>query len=254
MSGDHEDHEALPFPAGSSPFRIKGLVYRGHADYVASFIPGGEQAVIDALRTPELRAFFDQRFLAASWYDALPLVPVWHVCAKLLEQDATEFLEVRTRHQALRDIHGVYRFILKLSSAEAIAVRAPRILQQYFDFGTTEAAVVTPGVVQAIVRGVPSLLVPWMRIVAETFLRVALELAGVRRLHVRRLPVDPDGLAHGIRVASGRLRDPARSLEGRIYGDGVARRWRGSTSASAAIAPAAARPAQTTIARRNAPT
>ncbi|HEY3819234.1 MAG TPA: hypothetical protein VGL81_18825 [Polyangiaceae bacterium] len=196
-----EDYEALPFPAGTSPFRIKGVTYRGHVDYAASFIPGGERAVIDALRTPELRAFFDQRFLASSWYDAFPMVPAWQVCARLLQQNPTDFLKARTRHQALADIHGVYRFLLKLSSAESIALRGPRVLQQYFDFGVTEASVVGPGCVRAMASGIPSFLVPWFRIVTETYLLVALELAGVESPQVRRLGVTPGGEAHGLGLA-----------------------------------------------------
>jgi hypothetical protein len=197
-----EDYEALPFPAGTSPFRIKGVAYRGHVDYAASFIPGGERAVVEGFRDPTLRAFFEQRFLAASWYDALPMVPVWHLCAKLLRQNPTDFLKVRTRHQALRDIQGVYRFILKLVSAESIAMRGPRIVQQYFDFGTTEATVLRRGLVRAVVTGVPDLLAPWLRVVAETFVLVALDLAGVKFAQVRRLGITPAGEAHGVRLTS----------------------------------------------------
>ncbi|MGD0525363.1 MAG: hypothetical protein ABSE49_09480 [Polyangiaceae bacterium] len=202
MPSTREDYEALPFPAGTSPFRIKGVAYRGHVDYAASFIRGGERAVIDSFQDPALRAFFDQPFLAASWYDAFPMVPAWHACAKLLDQNPTDFLKVRTRHQALRDIHGVYRFILKLSSAEAIAVRAPRVLQQYFDFGTTEASVVSPGLVRVVASGIPTFLVPWLRIVAETYLLVALEVAGAPSAQVRRIGVTPSGEGHGAPLAT----------------------------------------------------
>jgi hypothetical protein len=196
-----EDYETLPFAAGTSPFRIKGVTYQGHVDYASSFIPGGESAILDGFRDPALRTFFAQQFLAASWYDALPMVPAWHLCAKLLGQNPGDFLRERTRHQALRDIQGVYRFILKLASAQAIALRAPRVVQQYFDFGSTEASVIRPGLVRAVVRGVPELLAPWLRIVGETFLLVALELAGVKFAQMRRLPVEPDGEAHGVRLA-----------------------------------------------------
>ncbi len=202
MSSAPEDYEALPFPAGTSPFRIKGVAYRGHVEYATSFIPGGEQAVIDGFRDPALRAFFAQRFLAASWYDAFPMVSAWHLCAKLLRQNPTDFLKARTRHQALRDIQGVYRFILKLASAEAIALRAPRVVQQYFDFGTTEASVVSRGQVRALASGIPVFLAPWLRVVAETFLIVALELAGVKSAQIRRMPVVPSGEACGVRLAT----------------------------------------------------
>jgi hypothetical protein len=202
MPTAREDYEALPFPAGTSPFRIKGVAYRGHVDYAASFIRGGEQAVVDSFQDPALRTFFEQPFLAASWYDVLPMVPAWHACAKLLEQNPTDFLKVRTRHQALSDIHGVYRFLLKFSSAESIAVRAPRVIQQYFDFGATEASVVSPGLVRVVASGIPTFLVPWLRVVAETYLLVALELAGAPSPQLRRLGVTPSGEGRGASVAT----------------------------------------------------
>jgi hypothetical protein len=59
MPSAPEDYEALPFPPGSSPFRIKGVAYRGHVDYAASFIPGGERAVIEGFRDAA-RAFREE--------------------------------------------------------------------------------------------------------------------------------------------------------------------------------------------------
>jgi hypothetical protein len=197
-----DDPEALPFPAGRSPFHVKGVTYLGHVEYATSHIPGGERAVVEAMHDPALRAFFEQKFLAASWYDVLPMVPVWHACAKLLGQNPTDFLRERTRHQATRDIHGIYRFILKLASAQAVALRVPRIMQQYFDFGATSSSVVGPGLVRITVSGVPEPIVAWLRIVGETYLQVALELAGVTFAQLRRMPVTPAGEAHGVRLAS----------------------------------------------------
>ena len=40
------DYEALPFPVGTSPFRIKGTSYRGHLDYAEAQIPGGQAAIV----------------------------------------------------------------------------------------------------------------------------------------------------------------------------------------------------------------
>jgi hypothetical protein len=208
------DTEALPFPAGTSPFRIKGISYRGHVDYVKTRIPGGEQAVVESFRDPGLRTFFGQNFLAASWYDVFPMVAVWHQCARLLQMPPIDFLQERTRHQALADIGGVYRFILKLVTAEAIALRVPRVVQQYLDFGATEASVVGPGVVRATGSGIPVFLVPWLRVVAETYLLVALELAGVKDVQLRWLPVVPEGEGHGVRLAGFGFEIQLRTGEG----------------------------------------
>jgi len=197
-----DDPEALPFPAGSSPFHVKGVAYLGHVDYAEKHIPGGAHAVAAAMRDPALREFFERKFLAASWYDVFPMVPVWHACAKLLHQNPTDFLRERMRYQAESDIHGVYRFLLKLASAKSIALRLPRVMQQYFDFGVSESNVVAPGLVRATVSGVPELIVPWFRLAGETYTVIALELAGVAFVQVRRLPVSPAGEAHGVRVVN----------------------------------------------------
>jgi hypothetical protein len=193
-----DDHQGLPFAAGTSPFHVKGVAYQGHVAWADNVVPGGARAVAEGFRDPSLRAFFAQHFLAASWYDVFPMVAVWHRCAELLQQPPNDFLRMRTRHQAMRDIPGVYQFILKLASAEAVALRVPRVVQRYFDFGTTEAGVVGRGLVQAVVRSVPTLLVPWLRIVGETYLQVALELAGVTFAQFRRLPVTAGGEDHGV--------------------------------------------------------
>jgi hypothetical protein len=191
------DFEALPFVPGASPFRIKGVVYRAHVEYAREFIPGGERGVIDAFRTAGLRAFYEQQFLASTWYDILPIIPVWTVCARLTGQTMTEFLKARTRHQALQDINGVYRLLLKIASAEMVALRMPRVTGQYFDFGTTTANVLRPGVVRIERQGIPALIVPWFTIVGETYLAVALELAGGKS-QIRRHPTVQTGEAHGV--------------------------------------------------------
>jgi hypothetical protein len=197
-----DDPEVLPFRAGTSPFHVKGVAYLGHVDYAEKHIPGGAQVVAAAMHDTALREFLEQKFLAASWYDVFPMVPVWYACAKLLHQNPTDFLRERMRYQAASDIHGVYRFLLKLASAKAIALRLPRVMQQYFDFGVSESRVVGPGLVRAKVSGVPEPIVPWFRLAGETYTAIALELAGIAFVQVRRLPISPAGEAHGVRLVS----------------------------------------------------
>ena len=75
-------------------------------------------------------------------------------------------------------------------------------MQQYFDFGVSESRVVGPGLVRATVSGIPEPIVPWFRLAGETYMVIALELAGVSFVQVRRLPVSAAGEAHGVRLAS----------------------------------------------------
>jgi hypothetical protein len=200
LNATWSEHENLPFAPGTSPFRLKGIVYRAHVDYSNELIPGGASAVNATFKNRALAAFFDQQFLAASWYDALPILPVWYACARLLNQPPIEFLRARTRHQARQDIHGVYKLILKLASAETVALRIPRAVGKYFDFGTSEAHVARPGLVRFEQTGMPLLLAPWFGIVGETFVHAALEIAGATGVHVRRKQFEQTGEANGVPV------------------------------------------------------
>ena len=200
MAATWNEHENLPFAPGQSPFHIKGVAYRGHVEYANQFIPGGTAAVNETFRDRRLADFFEQPFLAASWYDALPILPLWYACAQVTNEPAIDFLKTRTRHQAKQDIHGVYRLILKLASAETVALRIPRAVGKYFDFGATEASVVRPGIVRMRQTGIPLIMAPWFAIVGETFVNVALEIAGATGVKVRRKPVEPSGEAHGTPV------------------------------------------------------
>ena len=83
-----------------------------------------------------------------------------------------------------------------------MAVRVPRVFQQYFDFGTTQASVASRGLVRVVTSGVPAFIVPWLRIVGETYLQVALELAGVKFAQFRRLGVTPAGEGKGLPLSS----------------------------------------------------
>lgn len=196
------DYEDLPFAPGLSPFRIKGIAYRGHVEYASRHIPGGVAAVNETFGNKALKYFFEQQFLAATWYDVLPMVPLWHACARVLKQPAVEFLRVRTRHQAEGDLRGVYRWILKVASPETVALRMPRAVGQYLDFGTTEATVRRPGVVHVRRTGIPLFLAPWFGIVAETFLTVALEIAGASKVQLRQRPVQTLEEGHGLRLST----------------------------------------------------
>ncbi|HEU4537736.1 MAG TPA: hypothetical protein VFS00_26630, partial [Polyangiaceae bacterium] len=67
--------ESHPFRPGQSPFLTKGSIYLGSQEFAAARVAGGWDAVVaQTAHDPELQAFAGQRFLAASWYDALPLV------------------------------------------------------------------------------------------------------------------------------------------------------------------------------------
>ena len=151
----------LPFAPGEGPFRVKGVAYRGHMDYVRDHLPGGLSAMLAALPDPAVRAFFDQPFLASVRYDVRPLALAGVACGKLTGAGYLPFVALRTRLQADDDIRGVYKFLLKFVSADVIAARGPKVMTQYFDFGAATSRVAPDGTTVGTLSGLPRPLAPW---------------------------------------------------------------------------------------------
>ena len=169
---------SFPFAPGASPFRIKGVAYRGHLEYVEANVPGGVPGMLEDLGDPRLREFFQQNFLAASFYDVVPLAIAGIVCGARTGQTFLEFVRTRTQAQARSDVRGVYRVLLALTSAEAVALRIPKLVGQYLDFGDIETKSRSKGLVTGTRTGVPRALAPWYITVSDAYLRVVLSLAG----------------------------------------------------------------------------
>jgi hypothetical protein len=193
------DFERFPKPPGANPYRVKGNAYRGHMDYVEEHVPGGAQAMREGFADPALAEFFGQTFLAATLYDLYPLVAAGHVCARLCGTSFDDFVRVRCEYQAERDVAGIYKMLLKLTSAEGLASRLPRLMAQYFDFASAQTHLVAPGHVVGEQTGVPhKQLAPWLSLVAESYMRTVLPMAGARELRVKveslRTPERRDGV------------------------------------------------------------
>ena len=149
-----------PVPPGESPFHIRGTGYLGHLAWVDQQFPGGRTAFL-ALLSPPMRAFFSQTFLAISMHDFLPLASAGQVCARALGMKFVEFVEMRARHQAQVDVAGVYRILLKVTSARMIAAKLPGIMAKYFDFGATRVVSDEPLCLKFEVASLPEIVVDW---------------------------------------------------------------------------------------------
>ena len=94
----HRDLLRCGIEPGASPFKIKGMAYRGHLDYVARKIDGGLEAFAGATESedPKLRAFFfDQNFVPSAFYDILPLVIAGIICGKMTGKRFLDFVHER---------------------------------------------------------------------------------------------------------------------------------------------------------------
>jgi hypothetical protein len=176
---------------------VKGNVYLGTQSFFDRKVPGGLATLVRAIPEPELRDFIQQKFLAVSWYDVLPAVPLIRAEARAMGFTVRRYLTIRSTYQAERDLTGVYRFLLKVTSTESVALRLPRLFAQIFDFGTAESTVVAPGHVRAFVRDFPTTLFDWFAVSIEAYATTAMRLTGANDPHAHSRRIDaalaPDG-------------------------------------------------------------
>lgn len=163
--------------------------------WVDEHFPGGRAAFLAAL-SPSMRAFFSQTFLAISNIDFLPLAAAGHVCARLMKMSFDAFVEMRARHQATLDVGGVYRVLLKLTSAKMVAARLPKMMAKYFDFGQVEIVGEAPLAIDFVVDGLPQIVAAWFTACYRGYVEVALSAAGAR-LPVFETRSEPQPISRG---------------------------------------------------------
>jgi hypothetical protein len=189
-----------PFPPGKSPFHVKGGVYIGTQKYFAKQVKGGLDALHAEIKDPALLEFIQQKFLPSSWYDVLPVYELIRAESRALGQTVARYLHERAVFQVEQDIGGVYRFLLKLASAQSVALRLPRMLTQVLDFGEHDAKQVAPGHVEAKLRGYPAMLWEWYSSAFTVYSERALALAGAREPVTLVRNAEPDGAREGVEL------------------------------------------------------
>lgn len=191
---------ASAFEPGESPFRGKGLIYLGSQEYAEKHLPGGWAAILEQLESqPSLARFLGQRFLAASWYDALPMAPLTRAGARVASTSFAAFSRRRAEWQAEHDANGVYRAVLRLTSPETVVERVVRLTPQLFDFGTIAFERLGEKHFRVTRTGVPLPLVEWYAAMSEAYCMRLLNLSGAHQPTFRPDPLGPpDGLEHGM--------------------------------------------------------
>jgi hypothetical protein len=189
------DPERPPVPPGEGLFRIKGTAYIGHLHWADEHFPGGRKALAAEL-SPPMRTFFEQSFLAMSFFDLMPLVCASHTCARLLGKSFEDWVEGRSRQQAALDLNGVHRALLKLGSPRLIGARIPILMSQYFDFGTTRLIATESYRIRFEIANVPVLFADWLHAVYEGFGSAIIQATGgiAPNVEVER---ETTGLVHG---------------------------------------------------------
>lgn len=175
-------HRCPPLPrrAGTSPFTIKGLAYRGFVHLVSQALPGGLDDLVDALDDGTLREFVTQPFLASSRYDVLPLRPLTARLAELVARPVDFLVEEAAGAQARYDSRTVFRQMFGNLTLATWHLRSARLGDQYYGFGRIEAECERAGEVVLRHVGMPAYVVPWYAPMQRGYCRETVRLLGGR--------------------------------------------------------------------------
>lgn len=191
---------------------MKGLAYRGFEAYAKRNVEGGMERVRAELGDAELQGFLRQQFLAGSWYDVLPVVPLAAALARLSRSPLEDFVRRSSRRQALYDAEHVHSRFFKGYPPSALVGKMPRLFMQYTDFGGAEVvdmgepagAEATDG---AVLRtGVPAFILPWFLPMNEAYIEAILEVMGSPRPRVKGQVSPKDGEVGGVATVTVRFR------------------------------------------------
>ncbi|MDC0747978.1 hypothetical protein [Polyangium mundeleinium] len=160
-TGERAWYLDLPCPPGEGTFRSKGIAYRGLAHLVTSRVEGGPAAFAAALPTPALQRFFDQPFLASSFYDMFPLVAGSGVLASLARIPLDVFAHQQGRTQAAHDVEHAYRALLQGKSTDDIHSRLRPLAGRYYDFGEWDVERQGPDRIRVVESALPIWIMPW---------------------------------------------------------------------------------------------
>lgn len=196
----------LPVPAGTSPFHVKGLAYRGYEAYVKHNVGGGMERVCRDIGDARLRQFLMQPFMAGCWYDILPVVPLSAALAAVMRTTVEDFMRRSARRQALYDTQTVHKRFYNGHKPGDLMAMMGRIFMQYTDFGSSEVVHAQEG--QGVVSrtGVPVYLLPWFMPMNEAYIEAALGIMGSERPRVRGQVLPKDGEVGGMATVTVRFR------------------------------------------------
>jgi serine/threonine protein kinase len=193
---------ALPCAPGSSPFRIKGLGYRGYVGAVRKLLPGGVDELCAALDDARLHAFVRQPFLASAWYDVLPMYPLTAALAALVGRPYDAFVRAGILEQARHDALHVFHRMYDGATVEDLVRRMPRFDAQYFDFGRTVIGLQAPGHIVVELRETPAYATPWLGRMKSAYTEEAARILGARRAECVERPPAPAGSRDGFPLVS----------------------------------------------------
>lgn len=169
----------LPILAGTSPFQIKGLSFLTIIEEANQHVPGGFAALRESLTDRTLVRFFEQTFLAMSYYDALPMLPLSIAYSRMRGIPFAGSVRERAVLRAQHDLK-IYRSLLRVLSPELVFAGLARVFPRYFSFSRATSNRIEPRRWEILVTELPAMLAPWFVHMAEGYLGEVLRAAGVK--------------------------------------------------------------------------
>jgi hypothetical protein len=169
-------HQVQTIP--ESPFRVKGVLFLGTKTYFDNHVPGGYETLRKTLGPGALRDFMDQRFLPSGLYEVMHVPQLIAAEAAATRQGERSYLRRRTEHQAMADMGGIHKILLKVATPEMIVVRLPKVMTQMYNFGEPTITQVGPREFDLRVDGVPAELGAWLQVALEIYVEIAIRTAG----------------------------------------------------------------------------
>jgi hypothetical protein len=170
--------------------------------FVEKHVDGGVDAVRQELGDPALREFFSQMFVAAGWYDILPIIEISKVIGTVMGLGQAEYVRRSATWHAELDMKGVYKAFQKWPSPEAVCLRFTSMHAQFYDFGKVEILEVGKNQVRAQLSGMPRILTPWWQTAAEWYIYVILKAAGAKNGRLMFQPLQPNGVHAGVELVT----------------------------------------------------
>lgn len=175
---------------------MKGNAYRGLQDYVTLAVPGGIPALMSQV-SPPVRAFFEQPFTAAGWYDVMPIDELTRACAALSNLPHEEFCRRYGDHTLERDKSGIYRALLRFATPDLLVRALPYTTKRYFDFVRLDVANIDARNYRVFVTGVPRAIAYTYIHVTTVFIVRAIEGAGATNVTAKNSVPRPIAVVHG---------------------------------------------------------
>lgn len=188
--------QPLPYPAGESPFHIKGEFYRQQSESIAHHDARSGGALRRILAREGLAEFASQQFLSSAMYDVLPLPRIVMAIAEARGRDVRELAGTMGRAAVEGQMRGVYsRFLTRLST-ETFGQRFDQVIKHFYDFGpvTIEPE---PSGARLVRSGMPLCIAEWWSLVTVPFVVIPLTASGARDVAVE-WRIEPRGLDRGV--------------------------------------------------------